>query len=263
VLLGGRNAVIYGASGPVGGAVARAFAREGARVFLTGRTAARLDPVANEITAAGGHAETAEVDALDDRSVDGHIERVVDQVGCVDISFNAIGHGDLHGMPLLDMPYEDFMRPVVTAVRSQFLTARAVARHMVGRGRGVIMAITATTARKAIPEVGGTGVAFDAIESLCRQWACELGPRGVRVVWLLTTGLPEALADVEVQPEYGRGLGRGMTREELIGWMRDQTMLKRLTSLRDVGNAAALLASDLSGATTGTGFNLTCGSIPG
>jgi NAD(P)-dependent dehydrogenase (short-subunit alcohol dehydrogenase family) len=263
VLLGGRNAVIYGASGSVGGAVARAFAREGARVFLTGRTAARLDALADEITAAGGYAETAEVDALDESSVDRHVDRLVDQVGCVDISFNAIGHGDMHGTPLLDLPYEDFMRPVVNAVRTQFLTARAAARHMVGRGRGVIMAITATTARKAIPEVGGTGVAFDAIESLCRQWACELGPHGVRVVWLLTTGLPEALADVDEQPGYGRGLGRGMTREELVEWMRDQTMLKRLTSLRDVGNAAALLASDLAGATTGSGFNITCGSIPG
>jgi NAD(P)-dependent dehydrogenase (short-subunit alcohol dehydrogenase family) len=261
--LGGRNAVIYGASGSVGGAVARAFAREGARVFLTGRTAGRLGAIAEEITSAGGYAETAEVDALDDGSVDRHIDRVVDQVGCIDVSFNAIGHGDIHGMPLLDMPYEDFERPVVNAIRSQFLTARAAARHMIERGRGVIMAITATTARKAIPEVGGTGVAFDAIESLCRQWACELGPRGVRVVWLLTTGLPEGLADVPEFPEYGRGLGRGMTRDELVEWMGDQTMLKRLTSLRDVGNAAALLASDLAGATTGAGFNITCGSIPG
>src|SRR5689334_22703115 len=91
VLLSGRNAVIYGASGSVGGAVARAFAGEGARVFLTARTAARLDRIADEITAAGGHAETAEVDALDEASVERHIERVVDQVGCVDISFNAIG----------------------------------------------------------------------------------------------------------------------------------------------------------------------------
>jgi NAD(P)-dependent dehydrogenase (short-subunit alcohol dehydrogenase family) len=263
VLLQGKNAVIYGASGSVGGAVSRAFAREGARVFLTGRTAERLDRVAEEIGAEGGSAETAVVDALDETAVDGHIDRVVGQVGCVDISFNAIGHSDVHGAPLLDMPYETFMRPVLDAVRSQFLTARAAARHMVDRGHGVIMAITATTARKAIPEVGGTGVAFDALESLCRQWACELGPRGVRVVWLLTTGLPEALADVEVQPEYGRGLGRGMTRAELIEWMGDQTMLKRLTTLREVGSAAALLASDLASATTGTGFNLTCGSIPG
>jgi 3-oxoacyl-[acyl-carrier protein] reductase len=263
VLLRGRNAVIYGAGGPVGGAVARAFAREGARVYLTGRTASRLAPLADEIAAGGGYAETASVDALDERSVDEHIHRVVRRAGCVDISFNAIAHGDVHGTPLLDLPYEDFVRPVVTAVRSQFLTARAAARHMVEQGRGVIMAITATTSRKAIPEVGGTGVAFDAIESLCRQWACELGPRGVRVVWLLTTGLPEALADVDEQPEYGRGLGRGMTREELVEWMRDQTMLKRLTTLRDVGDAAALLASDLAGATTGTGFNLTCGMIPG
>ncbi|MGH2572895.1 MAG: SDR family oxidoreductase [Actinomycetota bacterium] len=93
------------------------------------------------------------------------------------------------------MPLEHFARPITTAVRAQFLTARAAARHVVKRGSGVIMAITATTARLAIPMVGGTGVTFDAIESLCRQWVGELGPQGIRVVWLQTTGIPEAISD--------------------------------------------------------------------
>jgi NAD(P)-dependent dehydrogenase (short-subunit alcohol dehydrogenase family) len=160
------------------------------------------------------------------------------------------------------MSFEDFARPITTAMRAQFLTARAAARHMVQRGSGVILAITATTARMAIPNVGGTGVTFDAIESLCRQWACELGPKGIRVVWLQTTGIPEAISDaLDVFPDYG--LGReGLTRDELIAWLRGATMLNRLTSLAEVANAAAFMVSDQAGAMTATGANLTCGAAP-
>jgi 3-oxoacyl-[acyl-carrier protein] reductase len=261
VLLENKNAVIYGGSGSVGSAVARAFAREGAKVFLAGRTLATLDEVAEEIAAAGGAAHTAEVDALDEKAVDRHAEHVAEKAGSIDVSFNAIGHGDVHGPPLIDIPYEDFARPIIAAVRTLFLTARAAARHMTKRGSGVIMAITAATARQAIPNVGGTGVAFDAIESLCRQWACELGPLGIRVVWLQTTGIPEALDEsIEVVPDYGTG--REMTLQEHIAWMRSRTMLNRLTSLAEVGNVAAFMASDRAGAMTASATNLTCGAVP-
>jgi NAD(P)-dependent dehydrogenase (short-subunit alcohol dehydrogenase family) len=261
VLLENKNAVIYGGGGSVGGAVARAFAREGARVYLAGRTLGTLDRVAEEISAEGGVAETAQVDALDEEAVDKHADSVVERAGSIDVSFNAVSHGDVHGAPLLDMPFEDFARPITNAIRAQFLTARAAARHMAKRGSGVILAITATTARMAIPNVGGTGVAFDAIESLCRQWACELGPKGVRVVWLLTTGIPEAISDtLEVFPDYGPGR-EAMTREELIAWLRGNTMLDRLTSLSDVGDVAAFMASDRASAMTASAANITCGSV--
>ena len=263
MLLENKNAVIYGGGGWVGGAVARAFAREGAKVFLAGRTLASLDKVAEEISAAGGVAETALVDALDELAVDEHADAVADKAGGIDVSFNTISHGDVHGSPLIELPFEDFVRPISTAMRAQFLTTRAAARHMVKRGSGVIMAITATTARMTLPDVGGTGVAFDAIESLCRQWACELGPQGIRVVWLQTTGLPEAISTtLDVFPDYGTGSG-GMTREELIAWLQGKTMLDRLTTLAEVGNAAAFMASDRASAVTGCGVNLTCGSVPG
>jgi 3-oxoacyl-[acyl-carrier protein] reductase len=261
VLLENKNVVVYGGSGSVGGAVARALAREGARVFLAGRTPEALDQVAEEISAAGGTAETAQVDALDESAVDEHADAVSRKAGSIDVSFNAISHGDVHGAPLLEMPFDEFVRPITAAVRTLFLTARAAARHMVPRGSGVIMAITASTARLTIPEVGGTGVAFDAIESLCRQWATELGPRGIRVVWLRTTGLPEALQDVR-HPDYGDGTGQGRDREEQIAWMKKRTMLKRLTSLEEVGNAAAFMASDQAGSMTASAANLTSGSVP-
>ncbi len=90
MLLEDKNAVIYGGGGSVGGAVARAFAREGARVFLAGRTLATLEEVAEEIRSAGGVAETAQVDALDEKAVDEHADAVAAQAGSIDVSFNAI-----------------------------------------------------------------------------------------------------------------------------------------------------------------------------
>jgi 3-oxoacyl-[acyl-carrier protein] reductase len=261
VLLADKNAVVYGGAGSVGRAVARAFAGEGARVFLAGRTLATLDEVARELAAEGGAVETAQVDALDERAVETHADAVAERAGGIDVSFNAIGHGDVHGVPLLEMSYEDFARPIATAMRTQFLTTRAAARHMTSRGSGVIMAITATTGRLSIPQVGGTGVTFDAIESQCRQWACELGRHGVRVVWLQTTGLPEALDDtVELFPAYGTG--SAMTRPQLLAWMRGLTQLDRLVSLAEVGKVAAFLASDHAASMTAIGANLSCGQVP-
>src|SRR5918995_5963850 len=135
-----KNAVIYGGGGSIGGAVARAFAREGANVFLAGRTRAKLEEVSDEIRSSGGVAETAQVDALDGRAVDGHADAVAASAGGIDISFNLISHGDVHGTPMAEMDLEDYARPVVSAVRTTFLTWRAAARHMIRQRSGVILA---------------------------------------------------------------------------------------------------------------------------
>ena len=92
MLLEDNNVVIYGGGGTIGGAVARAFAREGARVFLAGRTLTKLDDVAEEIRSAGGVAETAQVDALDGRAIDEHADAVAASAGGIDVSFNLISH---------------------------------------------------------------------------------------------------------------------------------------------------------------------------
>src|SRR5437588_9995474 len=108
VLLEGKNAVIYGGGGSIGGAVARAFAREGARVHLAGRTMESLQAVAADVRSAGGLAETAQLDALDERAVDQHADAVAASAGSLDISFNLITHGDVQGTPLAEMALADF-----------------------------------------------------------------------------------------------------------------------------------------------------------
>ncbi len=176
MLLERKNAVIYGAGGAIGGAVARAFAREGARVFLAGRTHVPVAALAEEISAGGGLAQAAEVDALDEAAVEAHVAAVASQVPAIDVSFNALGMEDVQGSPLLDMTLDDFAKPVIKAARMQFLTARAVARRMVGTGAGVLLTITAPTSRHATANIGGFGVACSAVEGLWRTLAAELGP---------------------------------------------------------------------------------------
>ena len=140
MLLNNKNAVIYGAAGHIGSAVARAFARDGARVFLAGRTLAKLQRVAEEISASGGVAEAAQVDALDAQSIEQHLDEMVRKVGGIDVSFNAVWiRGDLQGTRLIDMPVDDFTLPILTGAKTHFLTATAAARHMVRKRSGVIL----------------------------------------------------------------------------------------------------------------------------
>jgi 3-oxoacyl-[acyl-carrier protein] reductase len=257
MLLANKKAVIYGGSGAIGGAVARAFAREGAKVFLASRSLSKLEAVAEDIRVAGGVAETAQVDALDEQAVEKHAGEVAKKAGSIDVSFNAIGIEDIQGTPLIEMSLSDFSRPIIIATRTQFLTAKAVAPHMIKQGSGVIMMITATPSRIGWPLVGGFGTACAALESLSRQLAAELGTHGVRVICLRSAGSPESIPDTL----DAFAAGKGVTRDEFIASLKEMTLLKRLPSLADVGNVAAFMASDYAGSMTGTVVNMSCGQI--
>jgi 3-oxoacyl-[acyl-carrier protein] reductase len=252
VLLESKNAVIYGAGGSIGGAVARAFAREGARVFLAGRTEAKLKAVADDIRAVEGRAETAVVDALDEEAVDRHADAVVAEAGSLDISFNLISHPYTHGIPLAEMAVDDFIAPIETAARSTFITARAAARRMIPRRSGVILAFGGPGDRSAPLRdyyLGGTQVAFDAIETIRRQLSVELGSHGIRVVTLESGGVPESL------PAGFEG------REGIVDLIEGQTLLGRAATLEDVGNAAVFAASDWARSMTAATVNVSCGTL--
>src|SRR5215218_10089950 len=193
MMLKDKVVVIYGAGGAIGSAVARAFAPEGAKLFLTGRHSAPVEAVAEEIVAAGGSAEAADVDALDEQAVDKHLQSVIDMAGRVDISFNAIGipNAKILGVPLIELDVEQFSLPITTHATSYFLTARLAARRMVTNQSGVIMTFTASHSRTGIPLVGGYGPAQAAKESLTRSLSAELAPHGIRVVGLRPYAMPE------------------------------------------------------------------------
>lgn len=257
MILENKNAVIYGAGGDIGSAVALAFAREGARLFLAGRQLPPLSAVAEQIRSAGGSAEVAQVDALDEQAVEQHLGEVVQKTGGIDISFNAIGIGYVQGAPLVEMTCKEFTEPITDAMKTQFLTTTAAARHMSRKGSGVILAITATPARRFIPNSGNFGVACAAIENLCRQLAGELGPQGIRVICLRSAGSPDA----PKLDQFFHQLAKlaGVSREAFEADLAERTFLKRLPRVAEVANAAVLMASDRASAMTGVVANVACG----
>jgi NAD(P)-dependent dehydrogenase (short-subunit alcohol dehydrogenase family) len=261
MMLKDKVAVIYGAGGAIGGAVARAFAREGARLFLTGRLRAAVEMVAKDIVSSGGSAEAAEVDALNEQAVDKHLQSVIDKIGRIDISFNAVAMPDakILGVPLVELDVEQFSLPVTAYVTSYFLTARLAARRMIANKSGVIMTVTALHSRTGIPLVGGYGPAQAAKEALTRDLSAELAAHGIRVVGLRPQAMPETGTIKEAfEP---RAKASGMTWEQWQELLASRTHTRRLMTLAEMANVAVFMASDKASGMTGTTVNLTMGSL--
>jgi NAD(P)-dependent dehydrogenase (short-subunit alcohol dehydrogenase family) len=261
MLLKDKIAVIYGAGGAIGGAVARAFTSEGANLFLTGRSLAPVEVVAKEVVAAGGSAQAAEVDALDEAAVGAHLQTVIDKAGRVDISFDAVGipNAGILGVPLVELDLEQFALPITTHATSYFLTARLAARHMIPKKSGVIMTVTALHSRTGIPLVGGYGPAQAVKEALTRDLSAELAPQGIRVVGLRPQGMPESRTIRDgFEP---RAKATGTTWEQWLEMLASKTHPRRLLTLAEMADVAAFLASDKASGMTGTTVNLTMGSL--
>ncbi|QDW31108.1 SDR family oxidoreductase [Arthrobacter sp. KBS0702] len=246
-LLQGKTALIYGAGGSIGGAVSRAFAAEGAAVYLAGRTESRLEKVARDIREDGGRADVAVVDALDEEQVESFVDSVVKKTKRIDISFNAISFGDIQ-QPLMEIDVNDFTQPITLATRTHFLTTRAAAGHMLKQKSGVVL-MFGGSGPQTMAGLGGFKVALDAMEGLRRQWAMELGRYGVRVVTMVSGGI------IETIPWQVEG------REEIVVEIAKAAHLNRTATLADVGNVASFIASDKAGAITDATINISSGAI--
>lgn len=263
MLLANQTAVVYGGGGAIGGAAARAFAREGAQVFLAGRSQAKLDAVVTDIRTAGGRAEGASLDALDAATVDRHADDVAQRTGGIDIALNAVGFAHVQGTPFLGLSLADYEHPIAAYTRCNFITAQAVARHMARRGSGVILTLSTPGARLPGPGYLGNCVSSAAVEALSRHLAGELGAQGVRVVCVRPHAIPEALEHGSHTREVFKPVAQagGMTVEDMLGGAAAGTLLKRLPTLDQVARTIAFLASPHAGAITGTVANLSCGFL--
>jgi len=260
MMLEGKTALIYGGGGAIGGAVARAFADAGARVYLAGRTRARLEAVANDI---GDAAEVEEVDALDERAVVEHADAVAADAGGIDIALNAVSFPHESTTPLAGLAVEEVMHPIASYLRANLITAKATARHMTARGSGAILTLSTAGSRFARPGNLGYGTTCAAIEQMTQRLAVELGPSGIRVVCLRPTAIVDAAGHGSYTGELFAPLAAaaGLSVEQMLAqWGEDQTLLGRLPTLAQVADAAVFLASDRAGAITGTVADLACGA---
>ncbi len=249
MLLKRKTAVIYGA-GSIGGAVARAFARQGARVEIASRSLAGAEALAAEIDAGGGAAGAHEVDALDGDAVRAFVDGVAAARGGVDVSFNLISVGDVQGTPLVEMDWQPFAAPIERAVRSTFNTVKAAAPHMARQeGGGVVLFFGGEGDPVPNYSIGGFQIALHAVEAMRRQYSSELGGAGVRFVTLRTAGVPDTIPDV---------MDGG---EELAASLNAATMTGRAATLEDIGAVAAFVASDRARAMTAATVNVSAGAL--
>ena len=260
-LLTHKHAVIFGAGGAVGTAVAKEFATQGATLFLSGRQFAAVEQVAQEIHQEGGVAYAAEVDALDEQAVHAYLDRVAQEGGSIDILLNVMGpqpkdYGN--ATSTLELPLEQFLLPLSTLVPSQFITARAAARHMVRQHSGVILFVTAIPAR-GFANATAIGSAFGAMESLLRCLAADLGPAGVRVVGIRSGAMVDTRT---IQQSIENAAHRlSVSKAQVVSMFEQRTLLKRLPTVADTARLAAFLASDGARTLTGAIVNASSGSV--
>jgi len=263
MLLEGKNAIIYGGGGAIGGEVARLFARQGATVFLASRNRDKMEKVVQAITRAGGAAELAVLDVLDEQAVREHADRVAREAGGIHIAMNAIGVAHNQYKPAVDLPLEEFDLPVTTYIRSSFLVSAIAARHMQQLGSGVILHITTPASRMAGPGFIGHSVACAGVEAISRNMAGELAKYGIRSVCIRSHMIPEAITAGSHSKELfmESAAAEGITLEQMMKGAAGGTLLNKLPTLRDVAETALFLASDRAGAMTGNIINLSGGLL--
>lgn len=254
MLLQNKNAIIYGAAGSLGSSIAKALVQAGAKVFLTGRTADRLQKVADTIIAAGGKAEVGIVDAMDETAVNKYIDKITQQGATIDISFCAIDFQSVQDIALTDMKVDDYMRSVTIALQSQFLTSTAAARKMMQQKSGVILSLTATPGGIGYPYTGGFATACVAMETFVTNLASETGAYGVRVVNIRSAGSPDSQVFQQAIEAVPQEMG------DVLQSMKNDTMLKKLPLMNDIAQVAVFLSSHVSNMITGVTIDVTGGT---
>ena len=257
MILQNKNAIIYGAGGSLGGAVAKALAAAGAKVFLTGRNIGSVQKVADEIITAGGQAEATQVDAMDEKAIISCLDKIVQQAGHLDISYNAISVDVVQNIPMVDISADDFMNPITHMLRSQYMTAIASGKIMMKQGSGVILSLSATPGGITYPYTGGFAPYCGALEIFSRNLASELGIYGVRVVNMRSGGSPDSNVFKNAIENHWDIM------EPVLRKMEQDTMLKKLPMMADIANLAVFLSSDLAGKITGVTVDVTCGTTAG
>jgi len=247
-----KVAVVFAASGEIAGAVARSLSQHGAKVYVTARNLDAVKTLAREITANGGTAEAARVDALKETEIDHFLKKVVADNGKLDMVFNgiAVDYSEMGGRPPTTVAtLEQFMAPMEKICGSQFLTSRVAARYMIQtQSGGTILLLTAALSRSKLSNLAGITAASAAIEGMTRVMATEWGGDGIKVICIC----PGALMETKRIAGWVESAAKqyGIAPEQLVAQYKAFDILKTGPTLEQVGETAAFLASE-----TGVAFN--------
>jgi NAD(P)-dependent dehydrogenase (short-subunit alcohol dehydrogenase family) len=255
-----KVAVIYG-NGAVGSAVAIAFAKEGANVYLVGRNKTKLESIAQSLGENNGSINIDVVDASNEIEVQNHLQKVIAHTGKIDISFNAIGIAQTghQGIALTELSIEGYLNPISTYSKSHFITAKQALKVMAKHKSGVILMNTPSPSRMSVPFMGGMPATWSAVEALSRSISAEYGPMGIRSVCILTTAMPDTPLIDEVYGLHAKA--HNIDYKQFHNLMEGKTQTKQLSSIKDLAHAAVFVASDEGKAVSGSIFNLTAGLV--
>jgi 3-oxoacyl-[acyl-carrier protein] reductase len=260
-LLKNKRAVVFGAGGSIASRVAVEFAAEGAEVFISGRNKSAVDTLAKQIGSNGGRVHASIVDAFDDVAVNRYMDETAKQAGKIDIAFNAVGPRAIdygNGKLAVDLSIQEFMLPLMTVVKSQFITARAAIRHMLKQRSGVVLFLTGSPARGHVEGATSIGTAFGAIETLMENLAVQIGPAGVRTVCIRTTANTDSRSILDTMERASEVTNLPVA--ELLAATANGNFLKVAATVADTARAAVLASSDYARMMTGTVLNVTAGA---
>jgi NAD(P)-dependent dehydrogenase (short-subunit alcohol dehydrogenase family) len=225
--LTGKVALITGAGGGLGTAIAKRFAEEGARLLCTDRDHARATATAAAVSKAGATAYASAADVADPGQCEAQVAEAVRRFGRVDILVNNAGIA-LHKLAL-DTSLEDWNNVLRINLTGSFLTAQAAARQMLKQGGGRIIQIGSISGQRG--NMGGIayGASKAAVMHICKVLAVELSGRGVMV---------NAIAPGPIETGISR---HGPTRRQ--GYL-DRIPTRSYGTVEAVASAAVYLAGD-------------------
>jgi gluconate 5-dehydrogenase len=235
--LSGRTALITGSSKGIGFALAQALAGAGARIVLNARDAARLAQARAALAEGGAEVHAAAFDVTDAAAVEAGIARIEAEVGAIDILVNNAGMQ--HRSPFAEFPVDAWHTLIKTNLDSVFLVGRAVAQHMIPRGRGKIINVCSVQSELGRPGIAPYAATKGAVKMLTKGMAIDLGKHGIQV----------------------NGLGPGYFKTELTqalvadatftAWLAGRTPAGRWGEVHELAGAAIFLASDASSFVSG------------
>lgn len=254
--LHGQIALITGASGGIGRAIALCFAAEGAGVALIARSEARLREAEQQIVSSGGKALAITCDVTLDESVRRAVRQAETHFGRIDILVNNAGYFcDLH--PVQEMPDEEWERTLRANLTSAFYVSRAVMPGMIARRRGSIIMMSSSAAKLAY----GLGAPYSAAKAgllgLTRALAGEAGPHGIRVNALCPGLVQSTGMHHKVNTELERAVG--LKPADRLAATQEASLLRKLLQPEDVARAALFFASEDSAGITGQTMNVDAG----